>query len=120
VTLLDATYNCGENGQIRLTAYWRVEATIKTDATVFAHLTGPDGTLLAQADGYPLLGMLPFWLWEPGQVVRDVRRFAPASAGLAPTGEYTIRLGMWELATGEHWPATGYPDGIVPLSIRCP
>jgi hypothetical protein len=115
VTLLDAACTCDETGQVHLTAYWRVELAVKTDATVFAHLLSPDGTLVAQADGYPLLGMLPFWLWEPGEVVRDVRHFDPV-----PAGEYTVRLGMWELATGEHWPATGYPGGVLLLPVRRP
>ena len=115
VALLDATYTCDESGRVHLTVYWRAEVSIETDATVFAHLTGPDGTLAAQADGYPLLGMLPFWLWEPGQVVRDARHFDPV-----PAGEYTIRLGMWESATGTRWLAAGYPDGVVPLPVPCP
>ena len=115
VTLSDAACTCDEAGRVHLTAYWRVEATVKTDVTVFAHLLSPDGTLVAQVDGYPLLGMLPFWLWDPGEVVRDVRHFDPM-----PAGEYTIRLGMWELATGEHWPVTEYPDGIVLLPVHCP
>jgi len=115
VALLDAVCTCDEAGQVHLTAYWRVESTVKTDATVFAHLLSPEGRLVAQADGYPLLGMLPFWLWEPGEVVRDVRHFYPV-----PAGEYTVRLGMWELATGEHWPATGYPDGFLLLPVHCP
>ncbi|MFQ6101960.1 MAG: hypothetical protein ACE5OS_12115 [Anaerolineae bacterium] len=115
VALLDAICICDEDGQVHLTTYWRAEADIETDATVFVHLVDPDGVLVAQADGYPLLGMLPFWLWEPGQVVRDVRHFEPV-----PVGEYTVRLGIWELATGERWLATGYPDGIVPLPVHCP
>jgi hypothetical protein len=115
VALLDAACTCDEDGQVHLTAQWRVEATVRTDATMFVHLLDPESTLVAQADGYPLLGMLPLWLWEPGEVVRDVRHFDPV-----PAGEYTVRLGMWELATGEDWPAAGYADGIVPLSVRCP
>ena len=62
-----------------------------------------------------LLGMLPLWLWEPGEVVRDVRELGPV-----PAGEYTVRLGMWELATGKHWPAAGHPDSTVHLTVRCP
>ena len=115
VALLAAECTCDEAGRVHLSAYWRVEKALKTDATVFVHLLGPDGTLLAQADGYPLLGMLPFWLWEPGEIVRDVR-----DLGSVPAGEYTIRLGMWELATGKHWPAAGHPDGTVHLAVRCP
>jgi hypothetical protein len=115
VTLLDATCTCDETGQIHLTAYWKTEANVKTDATVFAHLLDPDGALVAQADGSPLLGMLPFSLWNPGEVARDARRFAPA-----PPGEYTVRLGVWELATGERWLADGSPDGALTLSVHCP
>lgn len=115
VALLQATGSCNEAGQIHLTLYWQVEKRVETDAAVFAHLLDSQGTLVTQADGYPLLGMLPFWLWESGQIVRDVRHFDPVAAG-----EYTIRLGMWELATGEHWPAIAHPDGVVLLPIRCP
>ena len=115
VALLDVDATCDEDGRVHLTAYWQVIAPIETDATVFAHLLGPERTLVTQADGYPLSGMLPFWLWKPGEVVRDVRRFDPV-----PPGAYTIRLGLWELATGEHWPAAGTPDGVVLLLVRCP
>ncbi len=115
VTLLDAACTCDEAGQVHLTAYWRVEAAVEADTTVFAHLLSPGGTRVAQADGYPLLGMFPFWLWEPGELVRDVRHFAPV-----PAGEYTVGLGMWEPATGERWPAAGHPDGVVLLPVRCP
>jgi len=115
VALLDAACTCDETGQVHLTAHWRAEASIKTDAAVFAHLLDPQDTIVAQADGYPLLGMLPLWLWEPGEIVRDVRHF-----DAVPAGEYTVRLGMWELATEAQWLATGYPDGIVRLPVRCP
>jgi hypothetical protein len=114
VTLLSATPTCDNEGRIHLTAYWRVEADLGADVTVFAHLLDSSGALVAQADGYPLLGMQPFWVWKPGEVVRDVRHF-----DAVPTGEYTIKLGMWELATGKHWLAPGYPDGVVPLPVHC-
>nr|HID13205.1 hypothetical protein [Anaerolineae bacterium] len=120
VALLDATCTCDEAGQVHLTTYWRAEADVEADVTVFAHLLDPYGALVAQADGYPLLGMLPFWLWEPGEAVRDVRHFAPV-----PAGEYTVRLGMWELTTGKRWQATdgqgtSLSDDVVLLPINCP
>jgi hypothetical protein len=75
----------------------------------------PAGALVAQADGYPLLGMQPFWIWRPGDVVRDERYIAPV-----PNSDYSIRLGIWELATQEHWSAEGHSDGVVVLPIHCP
>ncbi|MDY7079830.1 MAG: hypothetical protein SXV54_23345 [Chloroflexota bacterium] len=115
VALLDAACFCDEAGQVHLTVFWQVEARVVTDATVFAHLLDSDGVLVTQADGYPLLEMLPFWLWEPGEVVRDVRHFDPVLPG-----EYTIRLGVWDLATGESWPAADHPSGFLLLPVRCP
>jgi hypothetical protein len=115
VTLLSATPACDEAGQVRLTAYWRVESAVEADATVFAHLLDAEGALVTQADGYPLLGMQPFWVWLPNEVVRDVRRF-----DAVPAGDYTIRLGLWELATGKRWLAEGFTDGVVLLPVRCP
>ncbi|RLC66648.1 MAG: hypothetical protein DRI48_04200, partial [Chloroflexi bacterium] len=115
VTLLNTDYTCDRAGQVHLTTHWRVEIPVETDVTVFAHLLDPDGVPLTQADGYPLLGMLPFRLWERGEIVRDVRHFEPV-----PAGEYTLRLGVWDLATGERWSATGYPDGAVLLPVDCP
>ncbi len=112
---MDATATCDQTGRVHLTAYWQVEAQVETDATVFAHLLGPDDALVTQIDGYPLLQMLPFWLWNPGEVARDLRHFAPV-----PAGDYTIRLGMWDLATGDSWPAPAQPDGVVRLPVHCP
>jgi hypothetical protein len=114
VTLLSAIPTCDDKGRIHLVAYWRVEGDLGADVTVFAHLLDSGGALVAQADGYPLLGMQPFWVWRPGEVVRDVRHF-----DAVPAGEYTIRLGIWELATGKHWLAPGYLDGVVPLPVHC-
>jgi hypothetical protein len=114
VVLLEATPACDEKGQVHLAAYWRAEGAVETDVTVFAHLLNAEGTLVAQADGYPLLGMQPFWVWTPGEIVRDVRHFEPV-----PSGDYTIRLGLWEPATGEHWSAEGHTGGGVLLFVRC-
>ncbi len=115
VTLLDATCACNEAGQIRLTTTWQLEAPPESDATVFAHLVGPEGTPVAQADGYPLLGMRPFWLWQPGETMRDVRYFDPV-----PPGEYTIRLGLWDFTARARLPAiaadgTSLPDQAVEI-----
>jgi hypothetical protein len=115
VTLLRAVATCDDSGQVHLTARWQVEEPVETDVTVFAHLITPDGSLITQADGYPLLHMLPFWLWERAEIVRDVRHFLPV-----PKGDYAVRLGLWDLSTGERWPAAGAEDGTVLLPVHCP
>ena len=114
VELLAVDATC-EAGRVALTTHWRVEAPLTADPTVFAHLLDAQDTLVAQADGYPLRGLLPFWLWEPGDAVRDVRDLGPASSG-----SYTIRLGVWEPSTGQRWPIAGREDDVVSVTVHCP
>ncbi len=71
----------------------------RADFTVFVHLIGPDGQLWAQADGYPIQGLSPFWLWEPGQTLYD-RRYLPWPTD-GPPGLYRIAVGVYDRATGE-------------------
>lgn len=116
VELLDAVCSCDWAGRVHLTAWWRVGSAVEVDASVYAHLLeNPSGSLISQADGRPLLGMLPFWLMHEGELVRDVRHLGPV-----PSGSYTVQVGIWEPATGERWPAKGHPDGVVTLFVECP
>ena len=82
---------------------WRLRQQIEEDLTVFVHLVGPDGALVDQADGYPLLGLSPFWLWDEGQTLHDRRELKwPADA---PAGSYRVFAGVYDPATGERLPA---------------
>jgi hypothetical protein len=77
---------------------WRVLRRIEQDLSVFVHLYAPDGRLVAQADGDPLLGLSPFWLWPVDQTLQDRRRLAwPADA---VSGEYRIGVGVYDRGTG--------------------
>lgn len=115
ITLLGAECTCDGSGRVRLKADWQVRAAVESDVTVFAHLLNQEGAAVTQADGYPLLGTHPFWFWEPGEAMQDVRYFAPV-----PAGEYTVRIGIWEPASGEQWAAEEWVDGVVLLPVRCP
>ncbi|MCX6048415.1 MAG: hypothetical protein NT075_25205 [Chloroflexi bacterium] len=87
----------GETLDIQL--QWQAMRPIHTDYTMFAHLLGPDGTLVAQQDKQPLDGFFPTSRWLPGQIVADNYQFAlPSSA--AP-GPYTLEVGLYNLADGQ-------------------
>lgn len=78
---------------------WQIRQRIEQDVTVFVHLYGPDGQLVSQADGYPLLGLAPFWLWEVGQILHEQRTLTwPAET---PAGTYRIGVGIYDAASGE-------------------
>lgn len=92
--------------QVPLT--WALDTAVARDLTVFVHLYAPDGSLVAQADGYPLLGLAPFWLWDAGQMLEDVRTIRLPDD--LPAGTYRIGVGVYDPAVGERVTAVA-PDG---------
>jgi len=102
-----------------LTLYWEGLTPMSLDYTVFVHLVDPAGQTIAQADGQPDGGNYPTGLWAPGEVVRDQRAIA-IQAG-APPGVYRLRVGLYDLATGQRLPVQDeggrmVPDGAIELA----
>jgi len=102
---------------------WRSLQVLNEPYTVFLHLYSDDGRLVAQADGLPLGGAWPLPLWEPGDIVRDVRH-VELPEGLAP-GEYTIGLGLYRSDTGQRAPAIDQhgdplPEGMYRSRVTSP
>lgn len=99
-----------ENGDtVVVQLQWRLTAPINEDLAIFVHLY-QDGTLIAQADGYPLQGLAPFWLWSPEQALQDRRLLSPQEE-LPET--YIIGVGVYNAASGERLPAMT-TDGLLP------
>ena len=90
---------------VPLTLFWRAPQTLPADYSVFIHLTGPNGEIVAQTDSGPAGGSRPTGGWQPGEIVIDRHGlFLPAAA--AP-GEYQLRLGLYLPSTGERLPVAG-------------
>lgn len=102
VLLLSLSCTRAGPARVVLSIRWQVLGPVEGTPTVFAHLLRADGTLLAQADGDPLRGLYPFPLWQPSEVVRDVRVFDNV-----PTGAATVAVGVWDPAAGARWKAVG-------------
>jgi hypothetical protein len=88
-----------------LSLYWRALAAMGRDYTTFIHVIDPaTGALLAQADGQPQNGGYPTGVWDPGEIVADVK---PLNwSDLDETGQ--VVAGVYLLETGERLPlATG-------------
>ncbi|HDD24958.1 MAG TPA: hypothetical protein ENF52_05950 [Chloroflexi bacterium] len=109
-TLTPATSSEGEVKGWRLTLYWRMRVEMDGgternklygDETVFVHLVGGDGTLLAQGDGPPLEGDYPPLYWLPGDVLADAHQMA--WPGDLPVGAHFL-VGMYRLTNGGRLP----------------
>jgi hypothetical protein len=60
-------------GKITLWVSWHAEETPDRDLSVFVHLLGADGSVIAQDDhSAPVYGWRPLTTWLPEEVVRDV------------------------------------------------
>ncbi|HYN88640.1 MAG TPA: hypothetical protein VER55_08920, partial [Ardenticatenaceae bacterium] len=95
-------FEAGDTVSVRL--FWRAEAAIERDYTVFVHLVGPDGELVAQRDQQPLGGFFPTSYWSPGRVVPDEYQLVlPPDA---PPGMYDLRVGMYDLESGRRLAVT--------------
>jgi len=96
VQVVDTSMTANE---LRVELAWTTTITVDRQLAAFVHVYDPQGKLVAQQDGYPLLGLYPPWIQQQGEVVRDVRRI-PLPAHLA-AGHYTVGMGVFDLETGQ-------------------
>jgi hypothetical protein len=96
---------CAERLLVRLN--WL--ATGEGDWHVFVHLLNSDGTLAAQHDSPPMMGLMPFWKFRKGDQVEDVHPID--LTGLARDQVYTIAVGLYDPATGQRLTAID-PNGL--------
>lgn len=89
--------------RFRLVLYWRTEAQMEDDYTVFVHLTGGDSAqIVAQQDNPPQGGWYPTGLWSKGEVVRDPYELTVPPD--TPPGDYQIAVGMYWSEDGSRLP----------------
>jgi hypothetical protein len=87
---------------VTVTLYWKASGSAEEDYTVFVHLADSEGIVWAQSDVQPAGGQAPTSSWIAGQVIVDRHRVSlPA---LAPTGAYTLWVGMYDPETGYRVP----------------
>ena len=94
----DGPYAGSDAVDVRLV--WRAESDIRRAFTVFVHLLDADENIVAQADHVPFQFDEPYPtdLWIAEEVIADDFRLRmPADL---PPGEYRLRVGLYDPATG--------------------
>ena len=99
-----------------ITLTWLASGPV--DGEIFVHVRDAGGNVVAQADGPALGGMVPIWLWQPGDRIRDVRHVT-----LSPdAGPYTVQVGLYN--SSGRFPAfmngARCPDDAVPVATIIP
>jgi hypothetical protein len=106
----------GEQDSLTVTLYWQQLGQAADDLTVFVHLTDASGQVVAQHDGQPAAGANPTSTWVNGEWLAD-RHMLLLPPGL-PAGEYTLRAGLYDPATGARLPLTAGGDDVALGSVR--
>jgi hypothetical protein len=116
LTLENAAWEmCGQ--QLRTTLDWFAPHAAPADLHIFVHLLNPDGTLAAQHDSPPLLGLHPFWQWSQGDQVEDVH---PIDVSQLPRDRaYTLAVGLYDPSNGQRLlPITGAGEQPSDRAVR--
>ncbi len=103
--------------ELALTLYWQgvSEEGMAADYTIFVHLLGADGDLLAQYDGPPLGGVYPTSRWVAGDMF--TQRIALPLPPDGRPGTYELLVGMYTYPDIRRLPVVGdrpyAQDGLV-------
>ena len=96
----DTQLSPGDRAQFLL--YWRAPQPLSQDLPLFAHLVDAAGQTLLQDDHQPLATWYPTSRWGTDEVVLDLVQFRLPDR--LPLGTYQVRVGWYDLATGERRP----------------
>lgn len=96
----DTQLSPGDRAQFLL--YWRTAQPLNRDLTLFAHLVDAAGQTVLQDDHQPLATWYPTSRWRTDEVVLDLVQFRLPDN--LPLGTYRVRVGWYDLATGERRP----------------
>lgn len=92
IDLLPVTVKPGE--RLTVSLYWKALKETDKSWTVFVHLLGPDGRVLAQDDSIPAGGKRPTTGWVAGEVVEDLHTLViPPDI---PPGLYGLEIGLYD------------------------
>jgi 4-amino-4-deoxy-L-arabinose transferase-like glycosyltransferase len=93
-----------------LSLFWRVQAAVADDYTVFVHLLSGDGQIAAQSDSVPAGATRLTSSWPDGELVVDHHGLLLPDD--LPAGEYQLIVGMYLPATGDRLVVVGEISGV--------
>jgi len=90
--------------EFTVTLFWRSEVPLTDDYSVFVHLVGSDGLIIAQDDSFPAGGAWATSQWPVGAVVADGHQISVPATTYAPD-EVALHVGLYRFETGERLPS---------------
>ena len=104
----DGQVNVAPGDTLVLTLFWELLRTPFADYTVFVHLLGPNGDIVAQRDSQPLRGSYPTSAWGADEIILD--RYVIIVPADALAENYTMAVGLYDANTGARLPVRPGPS----------
>ena len=99
-----------------ITLYWQAVDAAPYNASLYIHILGRDFEDVAQINSYPGWGTAPTSQWRPDETLVDRYRLLLPGGVAVPT-KLVVDVGMYDYATGEHYPSTLESGGTPPLGV---
>ena len=99
-----------------ITLYWQAVDAAPYNASLYIHILGRDFEDVAQINSYPGWGTAPTSQWRPDETLVDRYRLLLPGGVAVPT-RLVVDVGMYDYATGEHYPSTLASGGTPPLGV---
>lgn len=93
--------------ELHVTLYWRADAPMPEDYTVFIHVLDEIEAVIAQRDTYPGLGRQPTSRWPVGKIIADTYAI-PIPLGIYTPGKGILEIGVYRHTDGIRLPATRF------------
>jgi hypothetical protein len=110
MTALPADLLPGTTQCLRLT--WAVDAGLPAEHAIFVHVRASDGTVIAQADVWPLP---PTSMWAPGEQYTSEHLLRLPEA-IQP-GKYTLLTGLYAIEGGTRLPMLTGSDSVELITL---
>ncbi len=111
-----ATTSANPGEAISIPLAWLNRPPLETPFTVYVHILASHGSWVTGQDSAPQNGLLPFPDWAGQSPLKDIHALVlPVDTA---AGEYTIRVGLYDPASGDRLPLLDGADGVKVGQLR--
>jgi tetratricopeptide (TPR) repeat protein len=101
--------------QLNVDLYWQTDRLLAEDYQVFVHVVNADGEQVGGGDGAPVNNRYPTSQWRTGVTIFDPHTITFDSP--LPPGEYSVRIGLYRLPSGERLSVSPVDDRVQDNSV---
>jgi hypothetical protein len=105
-----------EANTLNLTLYWQTATPLPEDYQVFVHVLDANGQQVGGGDSAPVNNRYPTSHWRMGVTIADPRTITLDPP--LPPGDYTVRIGLYRLPSGERLAITPVDERVQDNSVE--